>query len=75
MIRIFWIVGLGIVLIIFGFMTVVLGLGLVRDHPINLTPWFMLVACAYVVVLTLKHLLLKIREGRSSAEDNLVDSR
>jgi|GEM_PF-5699004 len=75
MIRIFWIVGLGIVLVIFAFLTVVFGLGLIRDHPINLTPWFMLVVCAYVAVLALKHLLLKIREGRSSTEDKLVDSR
>ena len=75
MIRMFWIVGLAIALIMFAFMTVACVLGLIRYHHLSLKGWFMLTSSAYVVVLTFKYLLLKIHEGRSSTEANLVDSR
>ncbi len=75
MTRIFWIVGLVIALIMFVFMTTMCVLALIRYHHLNLMGWFMLVSSAYVVRLTFNYLRLKIREGRNSTEDNLVDSR
>jgi len=61
MLRIAWIVGLGIALVVLAFLTLVLVLGLIRLRPVNLSGYFMLAVCLYLFVLSLKHLLLKIR--------------
>ena len=70
MIRILLIVGLCIALFFLASIILVLGFELIRNHPINLTGYFLLVACAYLFVLSLKYLILKIHEGRISHEGN-----
>jgi hypothetical protein len=70
MIRILLIAGLSIALIVLASIILVLGIELIRNHPINLTGYFLLVACAYLFVLCLKNLILKINEGRNSHQVN-----
>jgi hypothetical protein len=74
MIRIFWIVGLVIALMMFVFMTAICALALIKLGHLNLKGWVMLVSGVYGVRLIFDYLRLKVLEGRSSTEDHLVDS-
>jgi len=66
MLRVLWIVGLSLSLIVFGGFTVMCVIGLILRHHLNATGVVVLLSNGFVSWMIVDYLMLKIREPRKA---------